>query len=256
MEMIDQVDLGLSGLRVSRLCFGTGTNGWNNRSNQGDLGVDRLAYLLRFAHERGVNFWDTADQYGTHPHVAAALEEVGRENAVITTKTVSRTGPEVKRDVERFLQELRTDYIDILLLHCLTEAGWPAKMQGPMETLSRLKEQGVIRALGVSCHDFGAFQTTARTAWVDVVLARVNYAGHAMDAGPEQVVPVIEEMAAAGKGIYGMKIVGGGSELTQDPARAVRFVLDIPAVHSMVLGMMDEEQICANIGLVGEAVAA
>jgi aryl-alcohol dehydrogenase-like predicted oxidoreductase len=253
--MIDQVDLGLSGLQVSRLCFGTGTNGWNKHSNQGDLGVERLAYLLRFAHEHGVNFWDTADQYGTHPHVAAALEEVGRENAVITTKTVSRTGPEVKKDVERFLRELHTDYLDIVLLHCLTEAGWPAKMQGPMEVLSRFKEQGVIRALGVSCHDFGAFQTTARTPWVDVVLARVNYAGHAMDAGPEQVVPVIEEMAAAGKGIYGMKVVGGGSELVRDPAKAVRFLLGIPAVHAMVMGMMDEEQILENIGLVGEAVA-
>ena len=254
--MIDKVELGLSGLRVSRLCFGTGTNGWNHRSNQGDLGVERLAYLLRFAHERGVNFWDTADQYGTHPHVAAALEEVGRDQVVVTTKTVSRTGPEVKKDVERFLRELRTDYLDIVLLHCLTDARWPAQMQGPMEVLSRYQEQGIIRALGVSCHDFGAFQTTARTPWVDVVLARVNYAGHAMDAGPEAVVPVIEEMAAAGKGVYGMKVVGGGSELTGDPAKAVRFVLDIPAVHAMVMGMMDEEQILQNIGLVGEAVAA
>ncbi len=253
--MIDQVQLGLSGLSVSRLCFGTGTNGWNNRSNQGDLGVERLSYLLRFAHEHGVNFWDTADQYGTHPHVAAALEEVGREEAVVTTKTVSRTGPGVKKDVERFLRELRTEYLDIVLLHCLTEADWPARMQAPMDVLSRLKEQGRVRAVGVSCHDFGAFQTTARTPWVDVVLARVNYAGHAMDAGPDQVVPVIEQMAAAGKGVYGMKVVGGGSELTRDPAKALRFLLGIPAVHAMVLGMMNEEQILENIGLVGEALA-
>lgn len=253
--MIDQVDLGLSGLRVSRLCFGTGTNGWNKRSNQGDLGVERLAYLLRYAHERGVNFWDTADQYGTHPHVARALEEVGREEAVLTTKTTSCTGPEVKRDVERFLRELRTEYLDIVLLHCLTEAGWPTLMQGPMEVLSRFKEQGVIRALGVSCHDFGAFRTTAHTPWVDVVLARINYAGQAMDAGPEEVVPVIEAMAAAGKGIYGMKVVGGGGALTGDPEKAIRFVLGLPSVHSMVLGMMDEAQIEENIGLVGEAVA-
>ena len=253
--MIEQVELGLSGLQVSRLCFGTGTNGWNKRSNQGDLGVDRLSYLLHFAHERGVNFWDTADQYGTHHHVATALEEVGRENAVVTTKTTSRSASGVKQDVLRFLKELRTDYLDVVLLHCLTETGWPAKMQGPMEVLSRYKEQGVIRALGVYCHDFGAFQATARTPWVDVVLARVNYAGHAMDAGPEEVVPVIEQMAAAGKGIYGMKVVGGGSELTRDPTKAVRFVLGIPAVHALVMGMMDEAQIEENIGLVGEAVA-
>jgi aryl-alcohol dehydrogenase-like predicted oxidoreductase len=253
--MIDQVELGLTGIQVSRLCFGTGTNGWNNRSNQSDLGVDRLAYLLRFAHERGVNFWDTADQYGTHAHIAAALREVGRSEVVVTTKTVSRTGPEVRRDIERFLRELRTDYLDIVLLHCLTEADWPARMQGPMDALSRCKEQGLIRAVGVSCHDFGAFQTTARTSWVEVVLARINYAGHNMDAGPEQVTPVIEEMAAAGKGVYGMKVVGGGSELTADPARALRYVMGLPAVHALVVGMMDEQQILENIGLVGEAVA-
>lgn len=253
--MIEQVQLGQSGLQVSRLCFGTGTNGWNHRSNQSDLGVERLAYLLRFAHERGVDFWDTADQYGTHPHVALALREVGRDRAVVATKTVSRTGPEVQRDVERFLRELHTDYLDLVLLHCLTEADWPARMQGPMEALNRCKEQGLVRSVGVSCHDFGAFQTTARTPWVEVVLARINYAGHAMDAGPEQVVPVIEEMAAAGKGVYGMKVVGGGSDLTNDPGRALRYVMGLPGVHAMVLGMVDEAQILENIGLVGQAVA-
>lgn len=253
--MIEQVQLGSSGLEVSRLCFGTGTNGWNKRSDQSVLGIDGLVHLLRFAHERGVNFWDTADQYGTHPHVAAALREVGRDQTVVATKTVSRTGPEVRRDLERFLRELGTEYLDIVLLHCLTEADWPAQMQGPMEVLSRAKEEGLVRAVGVSCHDFGAFQTAARTPWVEVVLARVNHAGHNMDAGPDQVVPVIDAMAAAGKGVYGMKVVGGGGELTADPARALRFVLGLPAVHALVVGMTDEEQIVENIGLVGEAVA-
>jgi predicted aldo/keto reductase-like oxidoreductase len=250
--MLEQVDLGLSGLRVSRLCFGTGTNGWNHRSNQGDLGLERLSYLLRYAHERGITFWDTADQYGTHPHLARALKEVGRENAVVTTKTVSRDAEGVKKDVERFLKELDTEYLDIVLLHCLTDSRWPQKMQGPMKVLSRYKDRGLIRALGVSCHDFGAFQTTARTDWVDVVLARINCAGHSMDAEPEKVIPVLEQMAASGKGVYGMKVVGGGSELTRDPARAVRFVLSIPAVHALVMGMMNEEEIEENLGLVSQ----
>ncbi len=252
LTMIEQVDLGRTGLRVSRLCFGTGSNGWEHRSNQSDLGVERLAYLLRFAHERGITFWDTADQYGTHRHVAAALQQVGRDRVTVTTKTVSRTGPEVHKDVERFLQELGTDYIDILLLHCLTEAAWPTTMQGPMEVLSRLKERGLIRALGVSCHDFGAFQTAACTPWAEVVLARLNYGGKNTDAAPEQVIPVIEAMAAAGKGVYGMKVMGGG-ELTEDPPRAVRYVLGVPAVHAIVIGMMNEDQIDTNIGLVKAA---
>ena len=102
-EMMETVALGLSGISTSRLCFGTGTQGWHHRSNQGDLGIERLSYLLRYAHERGITFWDTADMYGTHPHVADALRQVERESVTITTKTVSRTASEVRSDVERFL---------------------------------------------------------------------------------------------------------------------------------------------------------
>ena len=250
--MLEPVDLGLTGLSVSPLCFGTGTQGWNGRSNQSDLGIDRLAYLLNFAHERGVTFWDTADQYGTHPHLAEALRQVGRDRATITTKTVSRDTAGVQKDIERFLQELETDYIDIVLLHCMTSADWPAEMEGPMDLLSEYKERGVIRALGVSNNDFGAFCTTAESDWVDVVLARINYAGHAMDDTPDKVAPIIEKMAQSGKGVYGMKVVGGGSELTRDPGRAIRYSMAVPGVHSIVLGMMDEAQIEENLGFVGE----
>ena len=158
---MEKTDLGLTGLQISPLCFGTGTNGWRGRSNQGDLGIDKLAHLLRFAHERGVTFWDTADEYGTHPHVAAALREVDRETPTLTTKTVSTAPEDVRRDLERYLRELGTDYIDILLFHCLTDARWPEKMQGAMEVLSAFKEEGKIRALGVSCHHFGAFGSTS-----------------------------------------------------------------------------------------------
>ena len=147
--MMETVALGLSGISTSRLCFGTGTQGWHHRSNQGDLGVERLSGLLRYAHERGITFWDTADMYGTHPHVADALRQVERESVTITTKTVSRTASEVRADVERFLAELRTDYIDIMLLHCLTSADWPEEMSGPMDVLSELKSRGQVRAPGL-----------------------------------------------------------------------------------------------------------
>lgn len=253
---MDKVDLGLTGLKVSPLSFGTGTYGWNNHSNQGKLGVERLSYLLRFAHERGVTFWDTADEYGTHPHVAAALREVDRKSTTITTKTISRDAEGVRKDVERFLTELGTDYLDIVLFHCLTDSDWPEKMQGPMDLLDEFKAQGIIKAVGVSCHDFGAFRTAAESEWVDVVLARINYAGKNMDDEPNKVVPIIEQMVAAGKGVYGMKVLGAGGDLTKDPARAIRFTLGQTGVHAIVVGMMNEEEILQNIDLVGEAVPA
>jgi len=156
-----------------------------------------------------VTFWDTADQYGTHPHVALALSDLERESVTITTKTTTRDAQEVSGDVERFLRELNTDYLDIVLLHCLTDSEWPQKMAGVMDVLSDFKSRGIIRAVGCSCHDFGALQTASQTPWVDVNLVRLNHAGHSMCAQPGEVISVIERMVAAGMGVYGMKVVGG-----------------------------------------------
>lgn len=252
--MLEKVELGLSGLSVSPLCFGTGTNGYNGRSNQGDLGVERLSDLLCYAYDRGIRFWDTADGYGTHPHVAHAHQRVGRENVTLTTKTTSREPQAVRADIERFLSELKTDYLDIVLLHCQTSSDWPERDRAAMDLLSEYKERGIIRAVGVSCHDFGAFCSAADSDWVDVVLARINYAGHAMDDTPEKVAAVIGHMAASGKGIYAMKVVGGGTELTKDPRKAIHYSFAVDGVHAMVLGMMSEEQIDENLGYLEEVL--
>ncbi len=252
---MQRVTLGNSGIEVSRLCIGTGTNGWGGSSNQTRLGFDRCVHLLRYAYERGITFWDSADQYGSHRHVREALHAVGRERVVVTTKTTSRTPHDVEADVHRFLREQGTDYLDIVLLHCLTEPDWPQRYRACMDTLSRLKEQGTIRALGVSCHNFGAFQAAAAEPWVDVVLARINYAGVSMDAPPDRVLPVLDRMHAAGKGIYGMKVVGAG-RLTHDVRKAIRFVLDLPSVDALVLGMQSETEIDEDVDLVEELTLA
>jgi aryl-alcohol dehydrogenase-like predicted oxidoreductase len=253
--MIDKVPLGQTGLEVSPLCFGTGTHGWNGRSDQSDLGSDALPRLLRFAHDYGITFWDTADQYGTHAHVADAMAEIGRDRVTIATKSVSRTAADIEADVERYLRELRTDYIDILLLHCMSDANWPQKMRGPMERLDLFKEKGIVRAVGCSCHDLGALQASAEADWVDVNLVRINYAGQNMCAEPARVQAVIERMVAEGKGVYGMKVVGGGGDLTADPEKAIRFVCEHTPVHALVMGLVSEEQVIENSGLVAEAVA-
>lgn len=252
--MLEKVALGLSGLSVSPLCFGTGTNGYNGRSHQSELGLERLSDLLCYAYDRGIRFWDTADGYGTHPHIAHAHQRVGRENVTLTTKTTSREPQAVRADIERYLGELKTDYLDIVLLHCQTNADWPESDRAAMDVLSEYKERGIIRALGVSCHDFGAFCAAADSDWVDVVLARINYAGHAMDDTPEKVATVIGRMAAAGKGIYAMKVVGGGTELTKDPRKAIHYSFAVDGVHAMVLGMMSEEQIDENLGYLEEVL--
>lgn len=247
--MIDTVFLGTTDISVSRLCIGTGTDGWDHRSRQSSLGIKGLSRLLRFAYDQGVTFWDTADMYGTHPHVAEALVSLNRSSVVVTTKTVSRSPDVVLSDVERFLRELRTDYLDILLLHCMMEADWPTRYAATMEVLTRLKERGLIRALGVSCHDVGAFKTASMTPWVEVVLARINYAGVSMDAPPAKVIPILDRMHTGGKGVYGMKVMGAG-QLGRDPERAIRYVMGIPSVDAFTIGMTSEREVLDNTGIV------
>ena len=231
---------------MSRLCFGTGTGGWSGRSEQTDLGERELADLLRYAFDRGITFWDSADQYGSHPHVARAPDGVDREDVTIVTKTCAEDASRTGKDIDRFLKELHTDYLDIVLLHCVDTADWPETRAGAMETLARKKQEGIIRAHGVSCHSFGALERAAQTPWAQIVLARINHAGQNMDDTPEKVVPVLERIAATGAGVYGMKVLACGS-LGSAAGDAIDFVLGIPAVHAITVGMSSRREVDENI---------
>ena len=248
---METVDFGSTGLKVSRLSVGTGTHGWGGRSDQSALGVDGLAELLRRAYDRGVNLWDTADAYGTHPHVARALREVGRDGVVISTKTTSRQAKAVARDVERFLRELDTGVLDVVLLHYMTQADWPLQYAGAMEALTRAKEEGKVRAVGVSCHGLGALRAAAETDWAEVVLVRINSAGVNMDASPAAVAGVIEGMHGSGKAVFGMKVLGCG-QLVGDGRGAIQYVFQLGTVHAITIGTTSPEQLEENTRLVGE----
>ena len=243
------VELGNTGLYVSRLGFGTGTHGWSGRSDQTALGLQELADLLRYGYDRGITFWDSADQYGSHPHVARALSGLDRDRVVIVTKICARTAADAEKDVERCLRELRTDRLDIVLMHCMSDRDWPETRAGVMEVLERKKEEGVLRAHGVSIHDLGALERAAETPWNDVVLARINYAGTNMDGPPEKVVPILERMDEAGIGVYGMKVIGCG-KLDNTVRDAIHFVLDLPAIDAITMGMKSREEVDENLGWV------
>ncbi len=248
---MDYVDFGNTGLKVSRLAIGTGTHGWGGRSDQTALGMDGLANLLRRAYDAGVNFWDVADAYGSHPHVARALQGLPRERIVIATKTMARTGEEVTKALARFHQELHTDCLDIVLLHALSDAHWPQKYAGAMEALSRAKEEGRVRAVGFSCHGLGALRTAVQTPWVDVVLVRINYAGVNMDAPPADVIPILAHLYAAGKAIYGMKILGCGA-LKSNVRNAIAYALQLGSLHAFTIGMTSAAQLAENVRLIEE----
>ena len=239
------VTLGKTSLKVSRVCMGTGMNGGSRQSNQTRLGRERFQGLLASAYERGVRMFDLADSYGTHPYLMPALKGVPREKFTIVTKIWWGDGglPEEERPdadivVARFLKEIGTDYLDLVLLHCVTSPKWPEELRRQMDILSKLKEQGKIRALGVSCHSLGALEAAAAEPWVESVHARINHTGASMDGRPDVVVPVLRKIHAAGKGVVGMKLIGAGQYRNDDAMRnrSVKFVLGLGCVDVLNVG--------------------
>jgi aryl-alcohol dehydrogenase-like predicted oxidoreductase len=239
------VAVGKSKLKFSRVILGTGMRGGQRQSNSTRLGKTKFEALLRESHDRGVDTFDLADLYGTHPYVIPALHGIARDRFQVITKVWFREGslPEPERPdadvcVERFLREIKTDYLDLVLLHCVVSAKWPEELRRQMDRLSKLKAQGKIRALGVSCHSLAALEAAATEPWVDSVHTRINPYGMSMDGAPEQVVPVLRKIHAAGKGVVGMKIMGEG-RLRNDDARrdaSVKFALNLGCVDVLNVG--------------------
>lgn len=232
----DRIKLGPRGVELSRLAMGTGTDGVGGSSNQTrKLGMSGLANLFDAAYDQGVTFWDSADQYGTHPHVKEALKRAKRERVTILSKTHASTEKEMRADLDRFRRELGTDYIDILLLHCMMDDDWPERKKGAMAVISEAREKGIVRTHGTSCHTLGALKAAAKHPWVEVDLARINPAQAQMDADPATVISVLKQMKAAGKGVIGMKILGAGA-LRNRVDESLQFALSLDCVDCFTIG--------------------
>ena len=231
----DTVTLGKTGIQTSRLVMGTGTVGVGHHSHQTALGVKGLSDLLLNGYDHGLRFFDSADSYGSHPHVAEALKHVPRDKVTVLTKTWARDAASARADLDRFRRELGTDHIDVCLMHCLTEGDWTDRYKGVMDVLSEAKEKGVIRAHGCSCHSIEALRTATKSPWVEVHLVRINPVGAFMDSDPNTVVSVIREMRSAGKGIIGMKILGQG-ELRNRQDEALNFALGLNLLDAFTIG--------------------
>jgi aryl-alcohol dehydrogenase-like predicted oxidoreductase len=239
-EATDTVVLGKTGIRTSRLAMGTGTIGAGGSSNQTRAG--QLTRLLRTGYDRGLTFFDTADSYGSHPEVADAIARLPREKVIVMTKCDSRDPKQAKDDIDRYRRELKTEYIDILLIHCVTEEDWTERYRGVMDVFSEAKQKGIVRAHGVSCHSIDALRAAAKSPWVEVDLVRLNPVGAHMDADAQTVIGVIKEMRAEGKGIIGMKILGQGAMRTRQD-EAIRFALGSGVLDAFTIGAeSDAEQ--------------
>jgi len=237
----DTVTLGRTGIKTSRLAMGTGTVGTGHHSHQTDLGIKDLSDLLLNGYDQGLRFFDSADAYGSHPHVAEALKHVPRDRVTVLTKTWSRDPKEARADLDRFRRELGTDYIDVCLMHCLSECDWTTRYRGVMDVFSEAKEKGIIRAHGCSCHTIEALRAAAASPWVEVDLVRINPIGSHMDADPATVLDVLRQMRAAGKGIVGMKILGQGDLRTRQD-ETLKYALGLGVLDAFTIGAENKSE--------------
>ena len=254
----DKVTLGKTGIQTSLVGMGTGSHGSGQASNQTKLGVKGFTKVVRHALDRGITLFDVADQYGSHVYLREALKGVPRDRYQIQTKTHATKLADCKSHLERYRMELGVDYIDIVLLHCMTKAGWQHDHTGAMDYLRRAKEEKLIRAHGTSCHGMDPLRTSAQETFVEVDLARINPEGLIMDdKKPDEVASVLEEMHSAGKGIIGMKILGEGKITTPERKDAsLRFVLGLGTVDAFIIGFQSTDQIDDLLKRTGDAIAS
>lgn len=244
-DPFEPVTLGKTKLKTSRFCLGTGMRGGNRESNHTRMGKEKFEALIRESNDRGTQMFDLADMYGTHPYVIPALKGIKRDKYQIVTKIWFRPGgiPEKERPdadvcVERFLREIGTDYIDLVLLHCVVSPKWPEELRKQMDIMAKLKDQGKIRAHGVSVHSLEALEACITEPWVDSVHARINPYGMSMDGPADKVAPVLKKIHDSGKGVVGMKLVGEG-RLRNDPEKrdeSLRYVLALGCVDVLNVG--------------------
>jgi len=258
------VKLGESGLETTLLGIGMGFRGVNRSCALVRQDQAKALGVVQHAYDVGIRFFDNADSYGTHGLMARALKTIPREDVTISSKIWTREGgiPEPERPpanivVDRLRRELNTDYIDIVQLHCMVDADWPEIEQRQMDILSDLKSRGIIGAHGVSVHSWEAMKAAVESPWVDVLHARINPYGMAMDKPePEEVISLIHQAHDSGKGVIGMKLIGGGGypEDGEKIDNALRFVLGLGSVDMIIIGFEHYEQIDNYAGRVSRAL--
>lgn len=258
----EQVTLGKTGIKASFVGIGTGMRGWMRQSNHTRMGKEAFIALIRHAYDNGITFFDAADLYGTHPFLRDALKGIPREKIVIQSKIwfgpmgLPEQVTDAKSAIDRFRQELGTDYIDSVLLHCTTSPTWTDDLRPMLDALEEARQKKVIRAHGTSSHSLPALKTSLASSWVQVQLARINHRGTAMDGKPEDIAELLRQMRAAGKGVIGMKIFGEGRFLTpQEREESLRFVVSQRCVDNFIIGFEKREQIDETLGMLKRILA-
>lgn len=259
---VDQVALGNTGIRLSRLGMGTGSN---SGEVQFELGQESFKNLVRYAYDQGITYFDCAESYRTFEWIGGAIKGLPREKLFLLSKVPGQPD-DVLQAIDRHRKVFDTDYVDALLIHCMINRGWTDSFRRIMDGFDAARDKGWIRSKGVSCHSLPALRTAAAAAWTEVHLVRVNPQGRRIDGEEEEVwsdrtnsvSPVVEQLQALkakGRGVIGMKIIGNGEFTTaEDREKSIRWAMSRPELDSVVIGFKSRAEIDEAIRRMNEAL--
>ncbi|MGO8701896.1 MAG: aldo/keto reductase [Limisphaerales bacterium] len=263
---VDEVTLGRTGIKLSRLGMGTGSSGGQVQKALGQAEFNRL---IHYAYEQGIRYFDCAESYATFPWIADAIKGLPREKLFLQSK-IGRQTTDVLAAIDRHRQTFNTDYIDSMLVHCMVKNGWTDDWKRMMDGFDQAREKKWIRAKGVSCHSLPALRTAIASEWTEVHLVRVNPQGRRVDGMEEvgwdnidpghDITPVLAElkkMRAQGRGVIGMKIIGDGQFIhPEDREKSIRFAMSRPELDAVVIGFKNTDEIDEAIRRMNSALAA
>jgi hypothetical protein len=247
----DWVPLGNSGVHVTRLAFGTGTHGGRI---QRELGQEQFTKLIRYAYERGIRFFETAESYRDMPQMLSiALKGLPRDSYRLMTKLRSSDAHDLPTAVDHLRAQLDTEYIDIALLHCVRTKGWSDDFKPIRDTFSEAKQKKQILAHGASCHGTLPLSDFPGNPWLDVALMRMNHNGAKMDTlrGDDRepgdvpkITSTISLIHGQGTGVIGMKTMGEGRFTTPDERDAsIKYLMGLGTVDAVTIGFKSTAEI-------------
>jgi len=263
---VDQVTLGKTGIKLSRLGMGTGSN---NGHGQTALGKEEFNGLVHYAYDQGITYFDCAKAYATFDWIGDAIKPLPREKLFIQSKVLG-SPDDVLATIDGHRKTLNTDYIDSLLIHLMTQPGWTETdtYKRVMDAFNEAADKKWIRARGVSCHSLPALRTAVSSNWAQVHLVRVNPQGKHMDDEDtlswdenvtHKIEPVIEQlkkMRAQDRGVIGMKILGNGEFKTpEDREKSIRYAMSRPELNAIVIGFQARAEIDEAIKRMNSALA-
>lgn len=242
--------LGNTGLTVSRLCFGTLVMGPLQRN----LSPEEGGLLLAEAYRRGVDFLDTAELYGTYAHIRASIRLSGI-TPTVATKSYAFSAEGARQSVDKALRETGLDCLDLFLLHEQESEHTLRGHREALEALLRMKQEGLVRAVGLSTHHVAAVRAALELPEIEVIHPLVNLSGLGIcDGTAQEMAQAVMAAHRAGKGVYGMKVFGGGN-LLADWRKCLEYALALPGLDAIAIGMQTFSELELNLAAFGAHAA-